>query len=91
MSQFLLTDNSIKFVNNILRTFAEDHSITHTIVPLYHSQTNPVERVNRVLKDMIIAFLDWNHRNWDIYLKDFRFAYNTVYRTSIGASRILIS
>jgi len=56
----------------MLRAFAQENGITHTIIPPYHLQVNSVERINRILKTMIIAFLDQNHCNWDI---NFCFAY----------------
>ncbi|XP_039309912.1 uncharacterized protein K02A2.6-like [Solenopsis invicta] len=84
--KFLLTDNGTEFVNQTLRAFAQDFGITHTTVPPYHPQANPVERVNRVLKTMIIAFLDRDHRDWDLHIHDFRFAYNTAHHSSIGTS-----
>lgn len=84
--QFLLTDNGTKFVNRTLKEFAESHGIKHTTVPPYHPQANPVERVNRILKTMIIAFLDRDHREWDLHLRDFCIAYNTAHYLSTGAS-----
>lgn len=84
--KFLLTDNGTEFVNKVLRAFAEDRRITHTTVPPYHPQANPVERVNRVLKTMIIAFIEKDHREWDEHLADFRFAYNTACHLSLGVS-----
>lgn len=85
-TRFLLMDNGTEFVNQTLRAFAAEYGITHTTVPPYHPQANPVERINRVLKTMIIAFLDRDHREWDVHLNDFRFAYNTAHHSSIGAS-----
>ncbi|XP_046592811.1 uncharacterized protein LOC124293912 [Neodiprion lecontei] len=35
---------------------------------------------------MIIAFLEQEHREWDLHLPDFRFAYNTAYHTSAQTS-----
>lgn len=84
--RFLLMDNGTEFVNQTLRAFAAEYGITHITVLPYHPQANSVERVNRVLKTMIIAFLDRDHREWDVHLNDFRFAYNTAHHSSIGAS-----
>jgi len=89
--RFLLTDNGTEFINRTLRAFAENYGIIHTTVPPYHPQANPVERVNRVLKTMIIAFLGQDHREWDVHLKDFRFAYNTAHHSSIGASPAFVN
>ena len=48
-----------------MKTFAETHRITHTTVPSYHPQANPVERVNKILKTMIVSFIKKDHREWD--------------------------
>ncbi|KMQ92133.1 reverse ribonuclease integrase [Lasius niger] len=82
----LLTDNGTEFINRELKAFAQERGIAHTTVPPYHPQANPVERVNRVIKTMITAFLAENHREWDEHLAEFRFAYNTAYHTSLGTS-----
>ncbi|XP_025269887.1 uncharacterized protein LOC105256474 [Camponotus floridanus] len=82
----LLTDNGTEFINRELQAFADEHGIVHSTVPPYHPQANPVERVNRILKTMITAFLENDHREWDIHLAEFRFAYNTTYHTSLQAT-----
>jgi len=52
MPKILLTYNDIKFVNKVMKECTEQNrSITHTTVPSYHPQANPVERINRVLKN----------------------------------------
>ncbi|XP_029679749.1 uncharacterized protein K02A2.6-like [Formica exsecta] len=89
--RFLLTDNGTEYANQTLRAFSEKHGITHTTIPPYHPQANPVERVNRVLKTMIVAFLEKDHREWDEHLRDFRFAYNTAHHSSTGTSPALLN
>ncbi|KMQ84618.1 reverse ribonuclease integrase [Lasius niger] len=63
--KFLLTDNGTEFLNKVIKAFTEEHNITHTTVPPYHPKANPVERVNRISKTMIISFIDKDHRAWD--------------------------
>ncbi|KAL6417038.1 hypothetical protein ACFW04_014746 [Cataglyphis niger] len=60
-----------RFINRDLKAFAEEHKIAHTIVPPYHPQANPLERVNRRLKNMITAFIEQDHRDWDLHLAEF--------------------
>jgi len=84
--KFILTDNGTEFVNKIIKSFAEENKITHTTVPPYHPQANPVEQVNKILKTMIIFFIEKDHREWDRYLSKFRFAYNTAFHSSLGTS-----
>jgi len=85
----LLTDNDTEFVNKVMKEFAEANGIAHTTVPPYHPQANPVERVNRVLKTMIVSFIGEDHCEWDVHLVDFRFAYNTAFYLSLYLSRFL--
>ncbi|XP_053593878.1 uncharacterized protein LOC128667533 [Microplitis demolitor] len=82
----LLTDNGTEFVNRDIRSLAERVGFRHMTTPPYHPQADPVERVNRVLKTMITAFIDENHRKWDKYLPQFRFAHNTAHHSSIQTS-----
>ena len=81
--QVLLTDNGTEFINSILRSLAQEYNILHTTTPPYHPQANPVERVNRILKTMIVSYNDKDHNTWDEHLSEFRFAYNTAYHTSL--------
>jgi len=84
--KFLVTDNGTEFTNRVIADFAKENGIIHTTVPPYHPQANPVERVNRILKTMIVAYIDKDHREWDKHLIDFRFAYNTASHSSLGTS-----
>ena len=62
VTQVLLTDNGTEFVNNILRWLSQEYNIPQSTTPPYHPQANPVERVNRVLKTMIILYIDKDHK-----------------------------
>ena len=82
----LLTDNGTEFVNGVLRQLAAEFNIIHTTTPPYHPQANPVERVNRILKTMIISYIEKDHNTWDQHLSEFQFAYNSAYHTSLKSS-----
>lgn len=75
--RFFLTDNGKEFANKFLIKTLNEYGITHTTTPPYHPQANPVERVNRTLKTMIATYVGNNHRDWDLYLPEFRHAVNT--------------
>ncbi|XP_051153756.1 uncharacterized protein LOC127277011 [Leptopilina boulardi] len=75
--QVLHSDSGTEYNNNAVKELTTAYHIHHSFNPLYHPQANPVERTNRVLKTMIRSFIGDNHRNWDIFIGDFRFAYNT--------------
>lgn len=73
----LHSDNGTEFKNKVIEEYAKDHQIHHSYIPPYRAEANPVERVNRVMKTMIMAYVGQDHRKWDSHLEDFRFAYNT--------------
>lgn len=52
----------------------------------YHQQTNFTERVNWTLKTMIASYAAENHKHWDKYLLDFRFALNSAVHETIDHS-----
>ncbi|XP_032690479.1 uncharacterized protein LOC116853476 [Odontomachus brunneus] len=86
MERAALMDNGTEFVNRTLKEFAGECGIELVNTPPYHPQANPVERVNRVIKTMIVAYLRGDHREWDRHVNDFRFVYNSAHHTSLGAS-----
>lgn len=81
-----LTDNGTEFVNRDIRALTERLGILHHTIAPYHPQANPVERVNRVLKTMIVSYLGPDHREWDVHLPSLRFAFNTAHHTSTQSS-----
>ncbi|XP_043479910.1 KRAB-A domain-containing protein 2-like [Leptopilina heterotoma] len=82
----LLTDNGTEFVNNNMKALATKIGFRHMTTPPYRPQADPVERVNRVVRTMIIAFIERSHREWDLHLPEFRFAHNTAYHSSIQST-----
>ncbi|XP_076656370.1 uncharacterized protein LOC143361015 [Halictus rubicundus] len=84
--EVILTDNGTEFVNRAIQDLASSRGIATTTTPPYHPQANPVERVNRVLKTMIVSYIGKDHRNWDQNLSSFRFAYNTAYHSALQSS-----
>ena len=80
------SDNGTEFKNKALDKFLEERGVSHTTIPPYHAQANPVERVNRTIKTMITSFLEDNHRDWDSYVPELMYAYNTAVQESTGSS-----
>ena len=70
----------------MLDNFLEERGVTHTTITPYHVQANPVERVNRTMKTMITSYLENNHRDWDLYVPELTYAYNTAVQESTGWS-----
>lgn len=69
-----------------MTTLSSKVGFRHVTTPLYHPQADPVERVNRVVRTMMISFIETDHRQWDVNLPDFRFAHNTAHHSSIQTS-----
>ena len=84
--RYLVTDNGKEFVNTSIDKLAENTGLRHSRIPPYTPQANPVERVNRVVKAMIRAFIGNNHQDWDLHIPEFRFAHNTAMHTSLKTS-----
>ena len=80
------SDNGTEFKNKALDKFLEEREVVHTTIPPYQEQANPVERVNRTIKTMITSYLESNHRDWDLYVPELTYAYNTAVQESTGWS-----
>ncbi|KAL0197545.1 hypothetical protein M9458_006085, partial [Cirrhinus mrigala] len=83
---FLLSDRGVQFVSAVFRELCENWNITPKITTAYHPQTNMTERVNRTLKSMMAAYVDDNHKKWDQFLPEFRFALNSAIQETTGLS-----
>ncbi|XP_053593377.1 uncharacterized protein LOC128667447 [Microplitis demolitor] len=80
------TDNGQEYIIKDVQAVIEECGIQHMTTPPYHAQGNPVERVNRNVKTMIMSYLEDDHREWDKYIYKFHFAYNTANQESLGVS-----
>ena len=73
----LISDCGTEYLNKIMSDLADEYGYLHSTSPPYTPRAEPTERTNRVLKGMIIGYLNQDHREWDVHLRDFRFAYNS--------------
>ncbi|KAJ3651879.1 hypothetical protein Zmor_017885 [Zophobas morio] len=60
--------------------------ITTPFIPLYHSESNPVERKNREFKTQLAILVQDHHSEWDHHLSSIRFAINSTCCDSTGYS-----
>ena len=65
---------------------SRDHGCKIWYTALYHPQANPTERVNRVVKTMMSAYVKDNHRNWDKNLRELGFALRSAVHKVTGYS-----
>ena len=89
--EVVLSDNGTEFKNAILDTFSKERAVHHTYMPPYHPQANPLERVNRTVKTMIMSYAEENHRSWVENLSELTFAYNTAEHSSTKRSPAMLS
>lgn len=66
--QYLICDNGKQLRSNLLKKLCEQYKVTIRFTPYYHAQSNPVERVNQVLKTMLSCYVEDNHAIWDTLL-----------------------
>lgn len=78
----LVTDNGSNFVSTMMKKLANSCGIKLLNTPYYHSQANPVERSNRNIKQLIVSYLQGNHRAWDKYIGELQLALNSAYHES---------
>lgn len=78
----LITDNGSNFVGSLMTSMAKSCNIRMMRTPFYHSQANPVERSNRNIRQLIVSFLNGQHKHWDRYIGEFQLALNSVKQDS---------
>lgn len=80
----MISDNGPQFVSSIMQQVVYALNIKHAFTPVYHPETNPVERKNRDLKPQLAILVKDQHRNWPEHLPSIRFAMNTATSLSTG-------
>lgn len=70
----IIVDNGVQFKSREFTSLMNRFKVHIKYTALYHPQANPCERINRVLKTMLRAFVSDNHRDWDQYLGQVGFA-----------------
>lgn len=89
--EVLRCDNGSQFTANLFHAVAKYWGIRIEFTAPYSPQSNPTERYNRVLKTMIAQFTRDDHRTWDQYLSEFRFAMNSAEHESTSFSPGLLN
>lgn len=76
------SDNGSQFISKEYKKFLEDYNISPWYTASYHAQANSVERSNRVIKTAIRAYIDENHREWDLNIQKIAYAIRSVVHSS---------
>lgn len=77
MPRRIISDNGTQFVSAVMQKLTFCLDIHHAFTPVYHPETNPVERKNRDLKTQLAILVGDDHRSWVDRLPSIRYAMNT--------------
>ena len=80
------SDNAKTFISKTLREVYRKFRIKPSVTPVYSPKSSYVERSHRELKRMIATFLDENHREWDLHIRQFCLAQNASHSDGIGCT-----
>ncbi|KAL1140040.1 hypothetical protein AAG570_007017 [Ranatra chinensis] len=80
----LICDNGPQYAARELRGMLQSYGVGLLFNALYHSQHNPVERVNRVLSSALASYVGNDHRKWDRQLPQIGLALRTAVHEATG-------
>jgi hypothetical protein len=89
--QYLRCDNGVQFRSREFTNLCRSFGVKIIFNPNYSPQCNPTERVNRVLKGMLSAYVEDNHRKWDDCLAELGCAYRSARHEVTAASPYFIN
>lgn len=79
---YLVSDCGPQFTAQLLNDICKRWGVVQKLTTAYHPQTNLTERINRTLKTMISSYVHDNHRGWDKWIPEFRYAINSAWQES---------
>lgn len=81
----IISDNGKQFTANIFKELALKYNSKLWFTPNYHPQSNPTERVNRVIGTMISTYIKHKrHNEWDVHLGEIGHAIRTAIHDTTG-------
>ncbi len=83
---YILSDRGSQFTSSVFQELCKNWNIIHKMTTAYHPQTNLTERINRTLKTMVASYVSDNHKHWDKFIPEFRFALNSAVHESTGVT-----
>lgn len=82
----VISDNGVQFVTAVMQQVAHVLGFKQCLTPVYHPESNPVERKNRDMKSQLAILTSTDHTVWDEKIPSIRFAMNTAKCESTGYS-----
>ena len=80
----MVSDRGPQFTGQVMTDVCKTWGVIQKFTTSYHPQANLTERANRTIKTMIASFVGENHKNWDRWIREFRFAINSAKHESTG-------
>lgn len=87
----IISDNGTQFISAVMQKITFVFNIEMSFIPVYHPQSNPVERKNRDLKTHLAILTGTDHTKWKDVLPVVRFCMNTAKCSSTGYSAAYIT
>lgn len=87
----IISDNGVQFRSKEYKQLLERYKVRPLFTAFYHPQANPAERVNRVVKTMLISYVSKNHRVWDRLLPKITCAIRTSKHETTGLTPYFIN
>lgn len=73
----VVSDNGVQFVGALMQQVAHILGFQQSLIPVYHPESNPIERRHRDLKTQLAILTDGDHTSWKDKLAAIRFSMNT--------------
>lgn len=87
----LVTDNGKQLTGKIFEDLSKIYEYRHNRTTTYHPQSNgAVERLNKVIADMLSAYVNSKGDDWDAHLQLVTFAYNCSTHASSNYSPYIV-
>lgn len=87
----IITDNGVQFRSHLFTNKMREYDVKICYTANYHPQSNPVERIHRVVKTMLTSYVADNQRQWDKYLAKVAWAIRSARHEVTGQTPNLIN
>ncbi|XP_058816375.1 uncharacterized protein LOC131679659 [Topomyia yanbarensis] len=89
--EVIITDNGSSFISKEFKELLDRFKVAHWLNSRYHSQANPVERVNRTINAAIRTYVREDQRLWDTRVSEIEMVLNTSVHSSTGFTPYFIN
>ncbi|XP_064554471.1 uncharacterized protein K02A2.6-like [Drosophila montana] len=78
------SDNGRQFISSTFQNMISAFGISHMRTAVYAPQSNASKRVNHTVLSAIRAYLEQDHREWDLYLPEIEVSIRNAIHTATG-------